>query len=192
MGWLACIAPPWWPGTTPQRTALPLVAFVTYEKGPPSHHHPLGGNSSSQCTMHRISLPLGQAPRGRRSQPAASSKVENRNRNLTSQAADLCIGEQVRRVGVQQGARPIGQQGDGDGAGLTCTKHLGKPVFLMSVRERGRQWCTMGGGGSSVEGGAFAWQDPNPTEQQNKPTAGPAEGLIRYMLILYIEMELDR
>jgi hypothetical protein len=31
MGWLASTAPPWWPGTTQQRTALPLVAFVTYE-----------------------------------------------------------------------------------------------------------------------------------------------------------------
>ena len=56
MGWLAYIAPPWWPGTTQQRTALPLVAFVTYEKGPPFHHHPLGGNSSSQCTGYLCPL----------------------------------------------------------------------------------------------------------------------------------------
>jgi hypothetical protein len=56
VGWLAYIAPPWWPGTTQQRTALPLVAFVTYEKGPPFHHHPLGGNSSSQCTGYLCPL----------------------------------------------------------------------------------------------------------------------------------------
>jgi hypothetical protein len=36
--------------------ALPLVAFVTYEKVSPFHHHPLDSNSSSQCTGYLCPL----------------------------------------------------------------------------------------------------------------------------------------
>jgi hypothetical protein len=55
---------------------LRALFCVACHSGKKPHFFTTPSGRQQQLPMHRISLPLGQAPRGRRSQPAARSNIE--------------------------------------------------------------------------------------------------------------------